>query len=256
MKNAYEVLGISPGASEKEIKAAFKKMAKKYHPDVNGGDKESEQKFKEINEAYMSLTQKEPEPQMPFGNGTFGREFENIFETMFRNSNFVSRVAIDPETLINGGTFTYHVQTIERGANGRMATSMRPFTVTVEPDTPAMSQIAVPNGPKFNFIQLVPSDTEKYHVSDIVNLTEIRKIDVFIAMVGGEIEIVAPNRKKISIKIPAGTQPGSVHRIRGMGLRLPDGRRGDYNLQFAVSIPAISGTREEIMARIEGNLPA
>ena len=55
-RDYYEVLGISKGASEDEIKRAFKKMAKKYHPDLNPGDKEAEAKFKEVNEAYSVLS--------------------------------------------------------------------------------------------------------------------------------------------------------------------------------------------------------
>ncbi|MDR1467624.1 MAG: molecular chaperone DnaJ [Oscillospiraceae bacterium] len=58
-KDYYEVLSLSRGASEDEIKKAFRKLAKKYHPDVNQGDKSAEIKFKEINEAYEVLSNKE-----------------------------------------------------------------------------------------------------------------------------------------------------------------------------------------------------
>ena len=58
-RDYYEVLGIAKGASEDEIKKAYRKVAKKYHPDLNPGDKEAEEKFKEANEAYEVLSNPE-----------------------------------------------------------------------------------------------------------------------------------------------------------------------------------------------------
>ena len=58
-KNYYDILGVSRDASEREIKQAYRKLARKYHPDVNPGDKSAEAKFKQINEAYEVLSDKE-----------------------------------------------------------------------------------------------------------------------------------------------------------------------------------------------------
>ncbi len=58
-RDYYEVLGLSKGASEDEIKKAYRKLAKKYHPDMNPGDKDAEMKFKEVNEAYSILSDSE-----------------------------------------------------------------------------------------------------------------------------------------------------------------------------------------------------
>ena len=58
-RDYYEVLGIGRNADAKEIKKAYRKLAKKYHPDMNPGDKQAEQKFKEVTEAYNVLSDTE-----------------------------------------------------------------------------------------------------------------------------------------------------------------------------------------------------
>ena len=55
MKDYYKILEVSPSADDAEIKKSFRKLAKKYHPDTNGGDKVAEERFQEVNEAYTIL---------------------------------------------------------------------------------------------------------------------------------------------------------------------------------------------------------
>ena len=78
-RDYYEVLGINKGASDDEIKKAYRKLAKKYHPDLNPDDKKAEANFKEVNEAYAILSDKDKKAKYDqFGhagvdeNGGFG----------------------------------------------------------------------------------------------------------------------------------------------------------------------------------------
>jgi molecular chaperone DnaJ len=71
-KDYYEMLGLQKGASDDEIKKSFRKLAIKYHPDKNQGDKEAEEKFKEINEAYQVLSDPQKKSQYDqFGTADF-----------------------------------------------------------------------------------------------------------------------------------------------------------------------------------------
>ncbi|NLD49351.1 MAG: molecular chaperone DnaJ [Clostridiaceae bacterium] len=106
-RDYYEVLEVQKSASDADIKKAYRKLAKQYHPDINPGDKNAEAKFKEINEAYEVLSDSQKRAQydqfghagMDAGYGGFGGGFNDfdlggfgdIFETFFGGSGFGGR---------------------------------------------------------------------------------------------------------------------------------------------------------------------
>ena len=86
-RDYYEVLGVSRGTSAEEIKKAYRRLALKYHPDRNPGDKEAEEKFKEAAEAYAVLSDSEKRAQYDqFGHSLGGGGFQGFqgFEDAFR----------------------------------------------------------------------------------------------------------------------------------------------------------------------------
>lgn len=109
----YATLGLEKGASEDEIKKAFRKLAMKYHPDKHKGDKEAEEKFKEINEAYQVLSDPEKKARYDqfgtadfngaegfggYGGGGFGGfDFGDIFESFFGGGGGGGRRRNGPE---------------------------------------------------------------------------------------------------------------------------------------------------------------
>lgn len=136
-KDYYQVLGVSKGADEKEIKAAYRRLARKHHPDVNPGSREAEAAFKEVSEAYQVLGDPEKRKNYDrFGHGfdeggftwhnpkTYGPEagqeggFGDLFEQIFSNFGggggfFGGGKSVDPENVTQEIILT--LEEVDRG---------------------------------------------------------------------------------------------------------------------------------------------
>ena len=118
-RDYYEVLGVSKNASDDEIKKAYRKLAVKYHPDKNPGDKEAEAKFKEINEAHDVLSDKQKRARYDqFGHaGVGGAGYGGAGAGGFSGNQFA------------GGAFNYNGQTFnfDFGGGGALVGSEDAF---------------------------------------------------------------------------------------------------------------------------------
>jgi molecular chaperone DnaJ len=143
-RDYYEVLGVNKGASDADLKSAFRKLAMKYHPDKNPGDKNAEIHFKEINEAYQTLSDAQKRAAYDrFGHAAFaqggggsgfGADFSDfmsdIFENFFGETRGRGRGSGGRE---RGADLRYNLEiTLEEAFEGKTATVKIPTAITCE----------------------------------------------------------------------------------------------------------------------------
>ncbi len=215
MKNLdyYKVLGVAKNASAEEIKKAYRKLALKYHPDRNQGNKESEEKFKEANEAYAVLSDQEKRKQYDtFGSSGFQQRYSQ--EDIFRNSDIGS---ILREFGINfggrgGGFGSGNFRTFSSGS-GR------------SPFEEMFSQGGQP-GQGFRPQQPVKGQDLSLELS--ISLDEV---------LNGAEKTISLGRggERVTVKIPPGIESGKKLRVAGKGSSSPmGGQAGDLYLLIKV----------------------
>lgn len=271
MKSYYDTLGISKGASEDEIKKAFKKKAMQYHPDRNKNDPKAEEKFKDINEAYAVLKDKDKRKQYDqFGAEGFKKRYteEDIFQGFDINEIFQGfgfggggRAPSGFEEFFGGGrsrrprkgqdmmselTVTFEEAaygtekkfTIDRGGRNEDT------SVKVPPGISEGKKLRLsgkgfpgsqggPSGDLYFKVHVLPHPIFKREGNDIVVEHTVSLTD---ALLGTIIKVPTLEGEK-QVKIPAGTQPLTKLRLRGLGMHRRGGDRGDQFVKIIVNLP-------------------
>ncbi len=198
-RDYYEILGVSKNASDDEIKKAYRKLAVKYHPDKNPGDKEAEAKFKEINEAHDVLSDKQKRARYDqFGHAGVGGAGGNPFSGGGTSGNPFGGFDF------NGQTFNF-----DFGGGGGLDDIL---------------------GSLFGFGNAGarrPRRGADYQASVVLTFEEA---------IFGTTKTVEINGGELKVKIPAGIDDGMSIRLRGKGGEAPTdgGEKGDLYVRVKV----------------------
>ncbi len=281
-KDYYKVLGVNRDATQDEIKKAFRKLAVKYHPDKNPGNKEAEAKFKEITEAHEVLG--DPEKRRRYDqlgenwNRAEGETYDDWFTrnaNIFRGEDTYSFTTDAEEIFMRMGGFSDFFESLfgnpftgRRKANPRKGNDLRAeLSITAQQARNGTEQIItggysrikiqIPPGTRDGQVLRVPNQGspgilggppgDLYLTIRIRNQTPFQQqendvlidlhIDLYTAVLGGRQEVKTPEGKKIRLKIPQGTDTGTILRVPGMGFSTPYGLKGDLLIRVQVHIP-------------------
>ena len=273
-KDFYEVLGVPRTATQKEITSAFRKLARKYHPDLNAGDKQAEVRFKEITQAHEVLTDaKKRRLYDEFGADWAAAEAAGVQPGGNRGGGFRTQAGpevqyrtVTPEEMEDlfgeGGGFGDIFGSIFGG--GGVRTRARSQTVDVEaPITVSLGEVyrgtsrtvelpggrrvevRVPAGVKEGTVLRVPGLRATVQIAPDALFTRDGKdlkvtvpVPLHIALRGGEVSAPTLKGGQVQFKVPPETQNGTKIRLRGLGLPDPKGGSpGDLYAEVKVQLP-------------------
>ncbi len=282
-KDYYKVLGLERLASADEVRKAYRKLAMQFHPDRNPGNKASEEKFKEINEAYQVLGDSQKRARydqlgsaysnweqrsggqqadfdwsqwfsgQPGGSGgtrvefgdlndLFGGQeaFSDFFRSIFGGGGATQTATRGRPRQSYQQPVTISLDEVYRGGTRTLQSNDRRLEVRIPPGVKTGSKVRVagggPAGGDLYLIVDVAPDPRFEREGD--DLRTSASIDVFTALMGGEAQ-VDTLEGKVTLKIPAGTQPEQVFRLSGRGLpplKSP-AKKGDLFVRVKVNIP-------------------
>jgi len=291
-KDYYQILGVARNASANEIKAAYRKLAMQYHPDRNPGDKQAEERFKEMNEAYQVLSDPQKRTRYDQLGASYSQWQQQGTPGNFNWGQWTAQPGsgyqqVNINDLFGDATFSDFFrsifggmgggQTVQGRGRGRVPAMQEPQPVTISlkeaytGSTRTLQagkrrmEVKLPagasNGTKIRVAGAGPvradgSPSDLYLLLDVAEDPEFERdgndlhtqvpIDVFTAILGGEVE-VRTLTGKIVLTIPPGTQPEQVFRLAGRGmpqLKTP-GVKGDLYVLVKVQIPRELNTRQK-----------
>ncbi len=262
-KDYYRVLQVPKNATTEEIKRAYRRLARQYHPDVNP-DAQAEERLKEINEAYEVLSNPETRraydrertqvrihkrAARPARRTYSGDPFQDIWDFFFPETSR-ARYPRYRRDAPKGRSYEAHVvlefEEAFTGTELHLTVEGRRVQVHIPPGVQDGMTLRVPGaggqspygGPPGDLIlRLRVKSHPQFQLQDYDVLTDV-EIDLFTALLGGEIILHTPYGPR-HISIPPGTQPGTVLRVPGLGLPLFDQpeRRGDMLIHVHVTLP-------------------